>query len=75
MLETILAALDNVMRSNGAKVPKRKFTKSIIMPYREPSAGRIEDDVPNINVLLQQYGGGAVLDMNTLEDFDNGKHS
>ena len=60
--EALLSALDNVMRVQGAKIPKRKPSKSVIVPYNKNT--NKETDVPSITDLINDYSGGlTVLDM------------
>lgn len=64
--EAILASIDNVLRSNGAKVPKRKPFKSIIQPFRNED--QPEDDLPLIDDLVKELSGGAtVVNMKGIE--------
>jgi hypothetical protein len=60
-LEVILGAIDNVMRVQGAKVKKRKPTKSLIRPYRNPKDIKAIDDLPNVADVISQLSGGTTI--------------
>jgi hypothetical protein len=59
-LDVLLAAIDNLLRAQGAKVKKRKAQKSLIGPYRDPDA-KAEDDLPLVDDIIAQLTGGRTV--------------
>lgn len=59
-LETIVMAIDNVVRAQGAKLKKRKVRKSLIKPYTKDGKKAVED-LPLMGDVIQQLTGGITI--------------
>lgn len=62
MLESIHGAIENLMRAQGAKIPKRKNRDRLVKVEEK------KDEVPLIDDLLEAFAGGtSVININESE--------